>query len=97
MDILDEVFEIIKDRKTNPRKNSYVGGIINNQEKILEKIDEESRELIESSKDTKKEIVHEASDLIFHTMLLLANKGIEWDEIKKEFEKRHKEKLAKPD
>jgi len=35
-------------------------------------------------------LVWEAADLIFHTFLILANKGIEWNEIVKEFRKRRK-------
>ena len=59
--------------------------------KILEKIKEEADELIEAgSADTirTKEIIHEATDLGFHTMVLLAFNEIDPMEVLKELERR---------
>ncbi|WP_456418582.1 phosphoribosyl-ATP diphosphatase, partial [Methanocaldococcus infernus] len=59
--------------------------------KICEKIGEEAVELILAAKDNKREeIIHETADLIFHVMILLAYKGVELEEIYKEFERRRK-------
>jgi phosphoribosyl-ATP pyrophosphohydrolase len=57
------------------------------EDKILEKIGEEATELVIASKNDEN-IVYEATDLIFHTMLLLVYKGVELDELFKEFERR---------
>ncbi|WP_457612468.1 phosphoribosyl-ATP diphosphatase [Methanocaldococcus sp.] len=94
--ILEEVFNTIKKRIEEKPENSYVANLIKDDKKsginkICEKIGEESVELIFAAKDdNKEEIVHEATDLIFHVMILLAYKGIDLEDIYKEFEKRRK-------
>ncbi len=95
--ILEEVYEIIKKRIEEKPENSYVAKLTTDDEKksainkICEKIGEESTELILAAKDDKKdEIIYEAADLIFHTMVLLAYKNIEFKELLQEFERRKK-------
>ncbi len=90
--ILDEVFNVIKDRKKNPKENSYVSKIFKEgEEKILRKINEECFELIIASKNNnRREIIHEATDLIFHVMLLLCLKDIELKDIYEEFKRRRR-------
>ncbi|CAB3289879.1 Phosphoribosyl-ATP pyrophosphatase [Methanocaldococcus lauensis] len=95
--ILEEVYEIIKKRIEEKPENSYVAKLTTDDEKksainkICEKIGEESTELILAAKDDKKdEIIYEAADLIFHTMVLLAYKNIEFKELLQEFERRRK-------
>ena len=56
-------------------------------DKILEKIGEECAEVLIASKNNE-DLVHESVDLIFHTLLLLAYKGISFDEVLDEFESR---------
>jgi len=87
--ILEEVYEVIQERKKTKPENSYVAKIIKDNKKLIEKIREESEELIEAFEENDN-LVWEAADLIFHTFLILANKGIEWNEIVKEFRKRRK-------
>ena len=60
-------------------------------QKIISKIKEESNELIEAALDDVKKddaIIHEAADLLFHVMVLLAYMGIDPSEILRELEKR---------
>lgn len=92
MNVVEEVFEVIKDRKKNPKPGSYVSSMFEKgEDKIIEKIGEEAAELIVASKNNKKaEIIHEATDLIFHVMVLLGYKGIELKEIYGEFKRRKK-------
>ncbi|KXA99504.1 hypothetical protein AKJ42_03085 [candidate division MSBL1 archaeon SCGC-AAA261C02] len=90
-EILDEVFEVIKDRRENPKEESYVSGLLDQgEEAIVEKIREESEELVKAIEEGKKEIVHESADTIFHIMILLASKGVEFEEVMKELEERRK-------
>ncbi|WP_048197484.1 phosphoribosyl-ATP diphosphatase [Methanocaldococcus sp. FS406-22] len=95
--ILEEVYEVIKQRIKEKPENSYVAKLTTDDDKktainkICEKIGEEATELILAAKDDKKdEIIYEAADLIFHTMVLLAYKNIEFEELLKEFERRKK-------
>lgn len=91
-EILDEVFEVIKDRRENPRDDSYVSSLMDaGKERIYEKIREESLELIEASEEGEKdEIIHEAADVIFHVMVLLGSDGVEFDEVMDELRGRRR-------
>lgn len=94
MDVLDEVYSVIKDRKENPKEGSYVTSLYRDPkglDKVLEKIGEESTEVIIAAKNGgEKEIVCESADLIFHLMIMLAAKGIPLDKVREEFVRRRK-------
>jgi len=87
--ILEEVYSVIQERKEKRPGESYVAKIIDNEEKLIEKIREESEELIEAFNENDN-LVWESADLIFHTLLLLANRNIKWTELEEEFRKRRK-------
>jgi len=89
MPILEEVYNVIQQRKMLKPKNSYVSKIINNNDRLKGKIREESEELIEAFNENDN-LVWEAADLIFHTLLLLANKNIKWQKLEEEFKRRRK-------
>ena len=89
--IIREVYQVLEERRDYPI-DSYTSDIMRDDEKwaedkILEKIGEEATELVIASKNDEN-IVYEAVDLIFHVMLLLVYKGVELDELFKEFERR---------
>ena len=89
--VLREVYQILEDRKNNPI-DSYTSKLMQDDEKrgedkILEKIGEEAAEVIIAAKNNEN-LVYEASDLIFHTLLLLVSKDVDIDELFNEFEKR---------
>ncbi len=87
---LDEVYEVIVDRKLNPKDGSYVSGLFEKGlDKILKKLSEESGETIIASKDNdKREIIYETADLWFHTMVALAYFGITPNDIYEELGRR---------
>ena len=89
-DVLDEVYAVIADRKAHPKEGSYTTSLYNHRkglDKVLEKIGEESTELIIAAKNGgEKEIVGECADLFFHAMVLLASKDIPLEKVKEEFE-----------
>jgi len=87
--ILEEVYSVIQERKEKRPEKSYVARIIDDEEKLVEKIREESEELIDAFNEDNN-LVWEAADVIFHTLLLLANKNIKWNELEEEFRKRRK-------
>ena len=76
--ILEQVYNVILDRKKNPKKDSYVSTLLKGgRDRILKKIGEEAGELIIGSKNAKKaEIIHEMADLWFHSLVLLGHHGI---------------------
>ena len=89
-EILDEIFLTVESRKKKFKKNSYTSKLFKNgNNKIAQKVSEESFELIiDFLKGSKKRTIEEASDLLFHIIVLLSAKNISPNEIAKELKKR---------
>ena len=92
--IVERIFEVVVDRIKNPTKESYVSRLTaKGEDAVLQKIGEETVELILATKDSRpEEIVHEATDILFHILVLLAQKGFELRGIFEELENRHQAK-----
>jgi phosphoribosyl-ATP pyrophosphohydrolase len=89
--IIREIYTVLEERRDIPI-DSYTSKIMTDtnksgEDKILEKIGEESAEVIIASKNDE-DLVYEATDLIFHTLLLLVYKGIDLDDLYAEFDRR---------
>lgn len=89
-DILQEVYQVILDRKTNPGENSYTSSLMQKGiDKILKKIGEEATEVVIAAKGGKRdEIVYETTDLIFHLLVMLGYHNIPPDEVYDELRRR---------
>ena len=101
-EILSTLEKILEQRKSATADNSYVSSLYNQgTDKILDKISEESAEVIKAAKDESKDkIIHEVADLWFHTLVLLRHKNISIEEIETELIRRfgisgHTEKAAR--
>jgi len=93
--MLERVYETILERMRSGDERSYVRSLTGKgKEAILDKISEESDEVIQAAKDKPASIISEVSDLVFHLMVFLASKGIGLGEIFREFERRHREKTT---
>jgi phosphoribosyl-ATP pyrophosphohydrolase/phosphoribosyl-AMP cyclohydrolase len=92
--IIERIFEVVLDRIKNPTKGSYVSSLTaKGEDAILRKISEETVELILATKgNNPEEIVHEATDVLFHILVLLAQRGLQLQEIFEELEHRHQAK-----
>ena len=87
--IFERLSKILRSRKETSEDNSYTSQLYKEGiEKIIAKVKEESEELIKASTSDKEAIIHEAADLIFHVMVLLAYKDIDPSDILKELERR---------
>jgi len=88
--ILLNLEKILEQRKTASSDKSYVASLYNEgTNKILEKISEESEEVIMAAKNEgNAEIIHEIADLWFHTLVLLRHKNISVEEIESELARR---------
>ncbi|MBE9532353.1 MAG: bifunctional phosphoribosyl-AMP cyclohydrolase/phosphoribosyl-ATP diphosphatase HisIE [Proteobacteria bacterium] len=88
--ILPILAKIIEGRKEADSKSSYVASLFKGgRELINSKVAEESGELIEAANlGVKKDIIHEAADLWFHSMVLLSNEGISMEDLFDEFARR---------
>ncbi|MFB7139440.1 bifunctional phosphoribosyl-AMP cyclohydrolase/phosphoribosyl-ATP diphosphatase HisIE [Gottfriedia sp. NPDC056225] len=80
---LPNLYETILDRKKNPIEGSYTTYLFNQGiDKILKKIGEETSEVIIGAKNEgTEELIYEISDLVYHTMVLMVEKGIKLEEI----------------
>ncbi len=88
--ILKELYDVILDRKLNPKEDSYTCYLFEKgQDKILKKVGEEASEVIIASKNNNNdEIRYEVGDLVYHLLVLLVHHGISLSEIGKELEGR---------
>ncbi|RKX43163.1 MAG: bifunctional phosphoribosyl-AMP cyclohydrolase/phosphoribosyl-ATP diphosphatase [Thermotogae bacterium] len=97
--IIERIFEVVMDRVKNPTEKSYVSRLAaKGEDAVLQKKGEEMVELILATIDNSPgEIVHEATDVLFHILVLLAQKGSKLQEVFEELERRHqvKTKAAK--
>lgn len=89
-DYIDKVFEVIQQRKLNPREGSYVSSLLEDDiERVLKKIGEESSEtIIAALKGDKAQSIYEITDLWFHSLVLLSRLGLEPSDINKELKRR---------
>ncbi|MCT4621269.1 MAG: bifunctional phosphoribosyl-AMP cyclohydrolase/phosphoribosyl-ATP diphosphatase HisIE [Marinisporobacter sp.] len=89
--IIQKLYTLIKERKTNPKEGSYTNYLFEKGiDKILKKVGEEASEVIIGAKnDERDEIIYEVADLIYHLLVLLVEKEITLEDIKKELYDRY--------
>lgn len=88
--VINELYEVIEGRKKDPIEGSYTSYLFEKGlDKILKKLGEEASEVIISSKNNdKKEMISEISDLLYHLLVLMVDKGLKIEDILEELEKR---------
>jgi len=89
---LSKLIKIIKRNKNKNLKISYTASIFKKGKKFcIKKFMEEARELATSSKySNKKNIIHEASDLLYHFLVLLEFRKVSISSVMKELKRRQK-------
>jgi len=88
--IVQEVYDVIADRKIHPKEGSYTNYLLTKGvEKICKKVGEEASEcIIAAMKRCPDELRYEAADLIYHLMVLLYDGGVTPDELWQELKGR---------
>ncbi len=88
--VTDKLYHTLQTRKLADPKTSYVASLFEKGDNaILKKVVEEAGEFCFAVKDDdEKEIVYEAADLAFHTLVALAKKDINPDLVKQELKRR---------
>jgi phosphoribosyl-ATP pyrophosphohydrolase/phosphoribosyl-AMP cyclohydrolase len=83
---------IISDRYENPTEKSYINKLRGKGlNKIAQKVGEEGVEtVIAALAETQEDLINEASDLVFHLLILLKEKGLSISDIARNLESRHK-------
>ena len=90
--VVQEVFEVIEARKTASPESSYTARLYAAGEvEVLKKIGEEAVEVVvAASKQTEDRIVYEVADLVYHSLVLLAMRGLSWADVEAELARRHR-------
>lgn len=90
LQVFQEVFDVIKDRKLHPKEGSYTNYLFDKGiDKILKKLGEEATEIVIAAKNPNaNEVKYEISDFLYHMMVLMAEKDVTWEEITTELANR---------
>lgn len=88
--VFETVYNVISDRKTNPKEGSYTNYLFEKGlDKILKKVGEEATEIVIAAKNPDaEEIKYEIADFLYHTMVLMVEKGVTWEDITEELSQR---------
>lgn len=91
LQFLSELQDFINQRKQEMPEGSYTTKLFKDGvNKIAQKVGEEALEtVIEATNGTSDHLVYEASDLLYHLIVLLAEKGLRIEEVAEELHKRH--------
>lgn len=86
------LFEVIEERKGNPREASYTSSLFREGlPKIAQKVGEEGTEVVVAAlAQDEQRLIEEVADLTYHTLVLLAARGLTPQQVLAELEKRHK-------
>ena len=90
--ILGNLYELIQSRKRERPEGSYTTYLFDQGlDKILKKVGEESTETIIAAKgEDSQALVREASDLLYHLIVLLVERGLTLDQVSVELSSRRK-------
>lgn len=88
--VLEELARVLESRKGADAKDSYVAGLYEKGvDAILKKIGEEATEVVLAAKgDNDAALLHEAADLWFHVLVLLAHRGLGPEQVLSELDRR---------
>ncbi len=89
-EVLDDLYATIQARKTNPPPGSHTAKLFAaGENEIVKKLGEEAIEVIVAAKGQGDErLVEEVADLVYHTMVLLSFRGVAWERVEGELERR---------
>ena len=89
--VLNEVFGTILERRSNPKEGSYTSYLFDKGiDKILKKCGEEATEIVIAAKNPdSEEVKYEMADFLYHMMVLMAECGLDWEDISRELLHRH--------
>jgi phosphoribosyl-ATP pyrophosphohydrolase len=90
-DVLDELFDVIQERKAHPSAGSYTAKLLAGGDEILKKVGEEAIEVVLAGKgQSDARVIEESADLIYHLLVLLASRNLTLDDVRAELARRRK-------
>ena len=88
--VFEDVYDVILDRMEHPKEGSYTNYLFDKGlDKILKKVGEEATEIVIAAKNPNpEETKYEISDFLYHMMVLMALKGVTWEDVTSELAQR---------
>lgn len=95
-DVLNDLYALVESRKRDRPEGSYTTYLFDQGlDKILKKVGEESSETIIAAKNENPEVLaREASDLLYHLIVLMVERGLTLEQIRHELISRGKKRDA---
>jgi len=86
------LFDVIASRRQPPSETSYTSSLFaQGLPKIAQKVGEEGTEVVVAAlAQDDQRLIEEVADLTYHTLVLLAARGLKIEDILTELEKRHR-------
>ncbi len=91
-ELINSLSATIADRKTNPTPESYTARLLaEGTGKIAQKVGEEAVEVVVAAlEESDERLVSEMADLIYHSLVLLAQRELSWSDVENELARRFK-------
>ncbi len=88
--ILEGLYEVIEDRKKNPKEGSYTNYLFDKGiDKIHKKCGEEATEIVIAARNPgAEELKYEIADFLYHLSVLMVETGVDWSDIATELANR---------
>ncbi len=89
-DVLERLAQVLEERKQADPESSYVAGLYaRGLDAILKKVGEEATETVLAAKGgSDEELVYETADLWFHSLVMLAHRGLGPQAVLEELDRR---------
>ena len=91
-ELIDSLSAIIAERKANPVPESYTARLLaDGTAKIAQKVGEEAVEVVVAAlQESDERLVSEMADLVYHSLVLLAQRDLTWADVEAELARRFK-------
>ncbi len=91
-ELIDSLSATIAERKANPTPESYTARLLaDGTGKIAQKVGEEAVEVVVAAlQESDERLVSELADLVYHTLVLLAQRELSWADVEAELARRFK-------
>ena len=88
--VLSRLWGIVESRKAEMPEGSYTAELFSKgMQEIAKKVGEEGVEVaVAALAQTDDRVVYEAADLMYHLMVLLSARGLDWDAVEEELARR---------
>ena len=95
---LDQLFELVRSRRANAPAGSYTAKLFAaGEDEMVKKVGEEAIEVVLAVKGQgNQRIVEEMADLYYHSLVLLAARGLSLADVEAELERRHSVRANPP-